>query len=199
MSVKTRIEDAKALWDLGRLEGAVIMVLVAVAATVRKRYPRPEPDEKAYKKFIVEEISKITNGPMKNVEFFYDGKHRVPLEDIIYSCLRCSLVHEARLPQDIILTPPIKGDCGPHGRSPDGIPYDGKLFNRLSVDDVFGFPIGWIWNLVRVVAEAPENKGEFPDGVYPLPEGYSVSAGFMIHVPDEHPERFPPNAPPRCV
>jgi len=197
MSVKARIEDARVLWETGRLEGAVIQVLIAVAATARKRYPRPIEDSKAYKDFILDELAKVTNGPDTNVKFFYDGQHDVPIEEILYKFMRCALVHEGRLPASIILTQPEHGNLEPFGRSAAGTPYDGKLFNVLALNDVLGFPIGWIWNLIRVVAEAPENKAEFEDGCYPFPDGYSVSAGLRLQFPDEHPERFPPNAPPR--
>lgn len=197
MSVKDRIEDARILWENDRIEGAVIQVLIAVAGTVRKRYPIPMPDSEAFKKFVFDEIEKITNGPKVNVDFYFCGEPHTPLEDIIYKFMRCTLVHEGSLPETIILTQPIPGDGKPFGKSPDGTPYDGKLLNALALYDVLGFPVGWVWNLVRVVAEAPENKGEFPDGKYPFPEGYSSSAGLQLQYPDEHPERFPPNAPAR--
>ncbi len=183
MSIRDRIEDAKILWEAGRLEGAIVQVLIAVAGTVRKRYPRPMSDCKAYTNFIRDEIAKITNGPTINVDFYYDGKHHVALEHIIYKFIRCGLVHNGCLPKTITMTQPVISD--------------GKLFNLLDLSDVMGFPIGWIWNLIRVVAEAPENGNEFPNSTYPLPDGYSILAGFQLHYPDEHPERFPPNAPPR--
>lgn len=195
MSVLARIKDAETLWLNGRLEGAAIQVLIAVAATVRKRYPLPMKDNDAYKQFVLDELVKITNGPTKGVEFYFRGDPRCPVEDIIYNFIRCPLVHEGQLPSDIVLTQPIAGDENSYGKSPDGTPYDGKLLNRLVLNDVLGFPIGWIWNLIRVVAEAPENKGEFADGLYPLPNGYTVSAGLQLSYPDEHPERFPPNTP----
>ena len=197
MSVRARIEDAKVLWKADRLEGAVIQVLIAVAATVRKRYPRPMPDGDAFKRFVHDEIVKITNGPTINVEFYHDGNYHERVEDIIYTFIRNKLVHEGELPETIVFTQPVLGHGKPFGRAPNGLPYDGKLFNKIALNDVMGFPIGWIWNFVRVVAEAPENKGEFPDGNYPIPDGYSVSAGFSVEYPDEHRDRFPPNAPPR--
>ena len=157
-------------------------------------------DREAYTNFIRDEIAKITNGPTINVDFYLDGKHHVPLEHIIYKFIRCSLVHTGSLPKTITMTQPVIGDGKPRGRMPSGAPYDGKLFNLLDVSDVMGFPMGWdSWNLIRVVAEAPENIDEFPDRTYPIPDGYSVLAGFSLKYPDEHPERFPPNAPPRTV
>ena len=197
MSVRARIEDAKSLWEAGHQEGAVIMVLIAVAATVRKRYPRPMPDSQAYKAFIRKELPKITNGPTRNVAFYFRHNHHRSIEDIIYTFIRCELLHEGALPKDIRLTDPVVGDGKAFGKSPADTPYDGQVMNKLVLEDVLGFPIGWIWNLIRVVAEAEENKSEFPGGAYPVPEGYSVKAGFLLEYPDEHPERFPPNAPPR--
>jgi len=197
MGVRARIEDAKCLWAAEHQEGAVILVLIAVAATVRKRYARPMSDKEAYKRFIHDELEKITNGPTQNVAFYFRKEHHRSIEDLIYTFIRCELVHEGSLPEDIQFTQPVLGDGKPRGHSPDGTPYDGRLFNNLVLADVLGFPIGWIWNLIRVVAEAPENHSEFPDGVYPVPEKYSVRAGFSLEYPDEHPDRFPPNAPPR--
>jgi hypothetical protein len=199
MSVKDRIEDARVLWEAGRLEGAVVQVLIAVAATVRRRYPEPMPDKIAYERFVRDEISKITYGPSKNVDFYFDGKHHVSLEHIVYKFIRCSLVHQGSLPKNIVLTLPVAGPGKPYGISPDGTPYDGKLCNVLQLNDILGFPIGWIWNLIRVVAEDPQNNAEFLDGSYPLPDGYSVRAGLKLEYPDEHPERFPPDAPPRII
>lgn len=193
MSVSERITDAEVLWKAGRVEGAVVQVLIAFAGTVRKRYPRPEPDGTAFAKFIHDEIGKITNGPTENVRFFYAGTPNVSLEDIVYKAIRCNLVHEGQLPSNIELTSPEAGDGKPFGGK-DGRRHDGRHFNRLALYDVLGFPIGWIWNLVRVVAEAPENTVEFPCREYPIPAGYSVNAGLKLDYPDEHPERFPPNA-----
>jgi len=198
MGVRARIGDAKVLWEAGRDEGAVIQVLIAVAATVRKRYPAPIKDALAYKKFIRDELLKITNGPIYGVAFYYDGKSKVWLGDVIYKFLRCGLVHEGSLPRNFRLAKPVPGPGIPFGMSPNRRPYDGQLMNQLELDDVLGFPIGWIWNLIRVVAEAPENKSEFPDGTYPLPPGYSVSAGFQVYTPDDHPERSPVAARTDC-
>lgn len=202
MGVRDRIEDARILWTVGREEGAVIQVLVAFSATVRKRYPHPMRDGIATRRFIKDEIAKITNGPCTSgtdhiASFYYNGKHNVGLDRILYDFLRCDLIHEGKLPTNLTLIQPVLGKGNPMGRNPAGKPYDGKLFNKLALNDVTGFPIGWVWNLIRVVAEAPENQSDFPNGTYPLPNGYSVNAGFMIEYPDEHPDRFPPNAPPR--
>jgi hypothetical protein len=66
-----------------------------------------------------------------------------------------------------------------------------KRKKRKELNDVLGFPLGWVWNLIRVVAEAPENKDEFPDASYPTPPGYSVNAGIEVSYPDDQPDRAP--------
>jgi hypothetical protein len=151
-------------------------------------------DGEAFRKFLLEEMGKITNGPEYGVRLYYAGKANVPLGRIVYDVIRCGLMHEAQLPKSVVFTPPEPGPGRPFGGA-DGKRYDGKLMNRVALNEVFGFPLGWIWNMIRVVAEAPENKDEFADGTYPVPDGYSTDAGLVLEYPDEHPERFPPNAP----
>ena len=52
IGIQARVEDAGVLAEAGRLEGALLMLLVAVAATSRKRYPKiprgsdPKPEGK---------------------------------------------------------------------------------------------------------------------------------------------------------
>jgi len=46
IGVQARVEDAGVLADNGRYEGALLMLLIAVAATSRKRYPRGTPSKK---------------------------------------------------------------------------------------------------------------------------------------------------------
>jgi hypothetical protein len=147
MSIKNRIEDAKLLWAAGRKEGAFIMVLISVAATSRKRYPKPMPDPEAFKKFILDEMGTITGGPKYNVAFPFKGNDKTPLENILYHHLRCQLVHEGAMPESIVFTPPKIEK--------------GKVFNVLRLTDPLGFPEGWVINLSRAVQEAPENSDIF--------------------------------------
>ena len=70
IGVHARIEDAGVLADMGRYEGALLMLLVAVAATSRKRYVK------------------------------FRGKD-LPIEDFLYKFLRCKLVHEGSVPDDL--------------------------------------------------------------------------------------------------
>jgi hypothetical protein len=167
MSVRQRIEDAKLLWQHGNKEGAFIQILIAVAATARKRYPKPargttlpsqrphpgEPahDNVAFKTFILDEMDKITGGPKYNVAFPFQGIN-TPLEEIVYRQLRCQLLHEGETPQTIVFTKPLVKD--------------GKSYSIPELKDPLGFPESWFWNLARAVAQAPENRELFKD--YPV-------------------------------
>jgi hypothetical protein len=170
MSVRERIEDAKLLWDAGRKEGAFVQILVAVASTARKRHPkppkgskpvpeerRPRPgeyatDAKAFKAFILDEMDKITGGPKYGVALPFQGKDKVPLEEILYTHLRCHMVHEGATPPSITFT--------------EHIIHEGKSRSILRLTDPLGFPEFWMWNMARAVAQAPENRDLFRD--YPI-------------------------------
>lgn len=67
MSVHDRLDDARVLYAAGRRTGALLSVLVAVAATSRKRYPKSDvpSDGDAFRKFVAEEMMTI-NGVLAN-------------------------------------------------------------------------------------------------------------------------------------
>jgi len=46
IGVQARVEDAGVLADNGRYEGALLVLLIAVSSTSRKRYPRGTPSNK---------------------------------------------------------------------------------------------------------------------------------------------------------
>ncbi len=138
------------LWCAGRKESAFVLVLIAVAATSRKRFPKPISDRDAFKRFVLSVMDTITGGPKYNVAFPFKGV-KTPLEDILYHHLRCQLVHEGEMPESIVFTAPVRGK--------------GKSFNVLRLNDPLGFPEGWVLNLLRSVESAPENNGIGGKGV----------------------------------
>jgi hypothetical protein len=167
MSIRERIEEAIHQWAIGRKVGACVPLLVAVAATARKRYPRPtkkrpavppgvrprpgEPagDKVAFTTFILDEMFTITGEKLRyNVAFPFQGRDAVPLEEILYTHLRCPLIHEAKAEAIYLTAPEV---------------IDGKQCSVLRLTDPLGFPERWISNLCHVVVTAPENKGEFDD------------------------------------
>ncbi len=166
LGIRRRIEDARVLWQAGRKEGAIAQILIAVAATARKRYPiapkgsKPVPDEQrphpgefasdanGFKTFILDEMDKITGGPKYNVAFSFQGE-KTPLEDILYHHLRCVIVHEGGMPDSIYLTAPRYEE--------------GKSYSVVELKEPFGFPEAWINNLLCLVVQAPENEPIFRD------------------------------------
>src|SRR5687767_4700977 len=110
MSIRDRLEDARILASAGRREGAFVQVLIAAAATSRKRYGRHEwDDNESFKNFIYDEMGVITGGPKYAVAFEFLGKE-TPLEDILYHHLRCQLVHEGEMPESVRFTEPVVED-----------------------------------------------------------------------------------------
>ena len=106
--VYARIEDAGVLADSGRFEGALLMLLVAVAATSRKRYPRGTPsvkrpkekmgDREAFILFLKDELWRLVKEHSAVVVF--RGRER-PIEEFLYEFLRCELCHNAMVPGDL--------------------------------------------------------------------------------------------------
>jgi hypothetical protein len=154
VSIKTRIEDAEFLWSQGRKEGSWVQALIAAAATARKRYPKPIPDNQAFKSFICDIASIIvtgsTGGPSPaHFRFYSDnrGEHRT-LEDIFYKELRCNLVHEAELKEIGFSESRLEGDH-----------YEGTL--SVPARGPAELPDFWVLHLIRAVKAAPENSDLF--------------------------------------
>ena len=149
MSIKARIEDAEILWQHGRKEGAWVLALVAAAATSRKRYPRPIYDNVAFKSFIRDVLPTLMFGkPLQgtpNPRIVFD---QTPVEDIIYEHIRCYLLHEGEVAQQVAFS--------------ESKIVDGKLQATLAVGSPNEIPDFWVLNLMKAVKEAPENASEFP-------------------------------------
>lgn len=142
MGVKDRIIDARLLYANGRKEGALLFVLVAVAATARKRYPfGRKRDSDAFTSFLSEELPKVMGVGKLTVKF---RDEMILLQDLLYKFVRCNLTHEAELPKDIFF---VQG-------------------NELTVsvdDDKITFSDRLIDILAQTVCDADENKDEFKE------------------------------------
>ena len=92
VTISDRIEDANFLWRSGRREGALLSVLIAVAAVAATKHPTLR-DRDRFEKYVRE-----SSNVRLSVEF---RGQLYPLETIFYKFLRCELVHEGGLPQDI--------------------------------------------------------------------------------------------------
>lgn len=149
MTIRARLEEARVLARAELREGSFILVLIAAAATSRKRYADHKwDDSEAFKNFIYDELGVITNAFKYNVKFPFQGRD-TPLEDIFYSHLRCHLVHEGAMPRSVIFTEPFKEN--------------GKTLGTVVLKDPFGFPIAWVENLATAVWLSPENDDLWQD------------------------------------
>ena len=141
MSIQGRVEDAEFLWCHGRLEGAFLSVLTAVAATSRLRYPDRETikDGEAFRRFIAS-----AHTVRLRVEF---RGELFSIEQVFYKWLRCELVHEGGLPVDIKFLPEDSLELSVRaGGKPE---YILKLSR------------GWFYHLIQAVKTAPENSRRF--------------------------------------
>lgn len=142
MSIRERVDDALMLWERGRKEGAFLNVLVAVAATSRRRFPDRNAigDREAFVRFL-----EAAHSVRLRVE--YRGEC-LPVEQIFYKWVRCQLIHEGELPVDIEFMP----DSGP-----------GRIAVRAggAPEYVLKVSEGWFHHMVGAVALAPENVSEF--------------------------------------
>lgn len=149
MSIRSRLEDATALFSAGRREGAFVQVLIAAAATSRKRYSKEKwDDSESFKNFIYDELGVITNGMKYNVAFPFLGR-KMPLEEIFYHHLRCQLVHEGEMPETISFTETREEN--------------GKKYCVLKLENPLGFPIDWVQSLATAIWLAPENDDLWKD------------------------------------
>lgn len=151
MSIRDRLEDARTLSTAGRQQGAFVAVLVATAATSRKRYPRNEWDDSdSFRNFVYDEMGVITGAAKYGVVLPFLGR-QTPLEDILYYHLRCQLLHEGAMPETVEFTEPSVDED--------------RLSHVLKLGAPLGFPIGWIERLATAVWLAAENDELWLDEV----------------------------------
>lgn len=154
MSIRSRVEDAMVLWNAGRKEGAWVLALVAAAATARKRYPRPLKDNESFKKFIRDITTTLVYGKPASEKRPAVMFGNVLLENIIYTDMRCKLIHEGEIEDTIVLD-----ECRL---------VDGNLLGTMRVGGngkPHELPDFWALHLLKAVREAPENRDLF-EGVH---------------------------------
>lgn len=92
MSIEDRLTDAELLRKHGRDEGALLSILVAVAALARRQHP--SLGDRAGFETLLREFHDWT------IEVEFRGA-LVDTDHLLYKWLRCHLVHEAAMPPDI--------------------------------------------------------------------------------------------------
>jgi len=141
VSIRERLEDADLLWRNGRFEGALLSVLVAVSATARRSASRRTGDRDAFVAFM-----KSTHGWTISIE------HRgaqVDVDHLLYTWMRCELVHSGALPPDVRLDADFADPTECAVRA-GGAPAYTVLLSY-----------GWYHFLVHAVRNAPANRDLF--------------------------------------
>lgn len=164
IGIAGRLREAQLLFSNDLKEGALTQLLIAVAGSARKRYPRDKyTDRKSFTAFLKDEMS---NGRFWGpklcllVKMPCGGKS-LWLEEILYEVLRCNLLHEAMLPATV--------------KREEGV--QNKFVLEIDKNGVFVFGDTLLECLFRVVHNAMENTSEFAGKYLPPREQSGVSIG----------------------
>lgn len=148
MTVRDRLEDASLLWGHNRRHGAWIQILIATAATSKKRFPQLK-DGESFRKFIRQVSRTIITGDSSlsptevTVIFNADSGDGLELDKLFYKHLRCNLLHEAMVGPEIVFS--------------ESTVSDGQLIAELKGGDPLTIPDFWALHLALAVATAAEN------------------------------------------
>lgn len=152
MSIPDRLQDAAFLYSHDRRDGALLSVLIAVAATARRRYPIRISDRQAFTRFLAEEMVVVTGGAVRNYNVRVPSADRakhanamMPLGECFYEFVRCNLAHEAKLPDNVDFS-----------RSEPG-----RLIVEIT-DTAIRLSDAFMDGLAKTVEYAPENQDLYP-------------------------------------
>ena len=155
MSVAELMTDSEMLNAQGRKEGCLRTLLIGVAATARKRYPKMSGkkkkkkaygDKQSFEAFLRAEMAAGNFfGPQfrAGVRLYWRGKE-TPLEEILYH-LRCTLVHEAEMHEHVRF---------------ESLAVPGKLVLSVAEGGLFVFQESLLVCMKKCVHNAQENIGE---------------------------------------
>lgn len=161
MSVKTLVEDASFLQKNGRPLGALTILMLAIAGSSRKVFPKgiaksikhPKDymrDEECFCLFLGGRLNKIIGGDLGgsdaaecNILLNFKEKD-ITLAEILYKYYRNGLIHQAELPKEVAFTPIKKAGANNHGAT-------------ISLGDTLVLDHGWIDILIEVVIKAKCN------------------------------------------
>ncbi len=172
MSVADRVADAAALSRAGRVEGALLMLLTAVAGSALKRLPADTPsrwkpgtpmlDGERFQLFLGGRISFLLLGDDGEddlhgglITLRFQGQE-YSLPRLLYALYRCPLVHESGLPHGVFFGELPEDARGLH-LSMAGF----DIATWQQGDDVLGLSVGWMTLLYQAVITAPCNEDEF--------------------------------------
>jgi hypothetical protein len=105
VTISDRLLDADVLWSANRHEGALLSVLVAVAAASREEWQEGKDGER-FRRFLSRRMS-------GEISVLIKGQRRT-FEWLLYKFYRNALIHEGALPAGVILSPGTDGHTGLH-------------------------------------------------------------------------------------
>jgi hypothetical protein len=170
MSIKQQVEDAVFLAQNERHLGALTNLMLAVAASSRKTFPKGKTkslkdpaknmgDGEAFTLFVGGRIRKILFGDFggpdtgnSGISVNFKGKQH-DVAYILYKYYRCELVHEGELPEDIEFSAPSENQN--MGINNNGVSVSVSCGNAMVLD------YGWIDLLVNAVVYARCNGKVF--------------------------------------
>ncbi len=100
MAIGDRVKECIDKVNIGDFENALIQLSIAFDATAKREYPKLKVGER-FKKFLRDNqdiITFFTFATNMFIDCVFDG---YTLEDIIYHVLRCGLLHEGSIPDEI--------------------------------------------------------------------------------------------------
>lgn len=171
MSIREQVEDAAFLAQHGRYVGAFTTLMLAVAASSRRTFPKgtksiEKPtedmsDREAFTLFLGGRIRKILFGDSGGPDIgnsgisvqFRSKQHDVAY--ILYKFYRCELVHDGELPEDVEFTAPEKGVASGLNIANQGLRVSINAGDKMTLD------YGWINLLINAVVNARCNGSEF--------------------------------------
>lgn len=164
MSIRQRIEDAVILDSIRRKDGALLSVLIAVAATSRLRYPKGTKsnwkqkekmgDGEAFQTFFKDESESVygkglrldLSSPCPDPTVSGTPVKTTSHGKILYKYVRCELVHAGKLPHTIEFRKQ---------------PNTGLYAAYVAAENKFVLSETWLSRLIRAVVFARENDGVF--------------------------------------
>lgn len=170
MTIREQIEDASFLAHNGRYIGALTTLMLAVAASARRTFPKgtlsyenPEKtmsDRESFTLFLGGRIRKILfgdhGGPDKGASgisvHFRGAQH--DLAYILYKYYRCELIHDGELPEDVEFNTEKQPEIDLN-TSNRGLRVSISTGNKMVHD------CGWINLLLEAVINARCNSAEF--------------------------------------
>lgn len=156
MSVGSQVAESMKLLTEGRFEDAVIAASVALSATARQEYPAIG-DKAACRQFlehslpVICKIGWVAFGVSQPISFRYRrldskgaGVDVRTMPEMLYDVVRCTAIHEARLPTNLRFTAQPVIQTG----------LDGELV----------LPVDLICGLLLAIVGSPTNAAERVDG-----------------------------------